>query len=175
VKLHLYLRNYQGHLHLQCFTRGCLDALLWLSRSSLIHAKSDPKGDKTETLARQYFESGNGNFTWKDGKYNASNNGFDNVYVNETTGEVIIDECKQWPPVLSGPNPVTGLPSQMSDQWVRDHVVKELKESGDSAKELLGQQVEDAISLGLLTKTVTAIKKCSSCADRGAIFTIKVK
>jgi hypothetical protein len=140
-----------------------------------ILSNGDPTGYNTEKLARKYFESGNGNFTWKDGKYNASNNGFDNVYVNETTGEVIIDECKQWPPVLSGPNPGTGLPSQMSDVWVSQHVIPNLANSSDQAKQLLAQQVQFAFDNGLLTKTVTSIKKCTSCSDRGNIFTIKVK
>lgn len=135
----------------------------------------DQSGGKTEALARQYFEAGNGNFVHKNGQYNTSNNGFDNVFVNESTGEVIIDECKQWPPVLAGPNQGTNLYSQMSDDWVEFNVIPNLLSSSDSDKVLLGQQVLYAFNNGLLTKTVTAVKKCSTCLERGSIITIKVK
>jgi len=128
--------------------------------------EGDPTGIITEGVSRKYMTQDG--FIHKDGMYNNRNNGYDNVFVNESTGEVIIDECKQWPPKLTGSNESSQWPTQMSDDWIVN-VAERLENAG---KIDLANAVRDAKASGKLTKTVTAIKKTNP--DKGSIITIKV-
>ena len=48
----------------------------------------------------------------------------------------------------------------VSEEWVEQHVVQKLIDSSDPDKVALGNRILSAKQNGLLTKTVTAIKKC---------------
>lgn len=95
-----------------------------------------------------------------------NNNGYDNVFVNDATGEVWIDEAKQWAPVLSAETLTN--PKQMSDAWIRK-VADKIKTTDPT----LANKIEFAIANNLLIKTVTAVKKTEP--GLGSIVTIKVQ
>jgi hypothetical protein len=124
----------------------------------------DQFGTKTEALSRQYF--GQDGWVHQTGGQYGSNNGFDNVYRNPNTGEIIIDESKQWPPVLSGATQTN--PKQMTDAWI-NKVADEIQTNNP----VLAQQIRDALGQGKLIKTVTAVKKTNP--GYGTIITIKVE
>ena len=67
-----------------------------------IVANGDITGRKTEDLLTEVIEDGGlSDFKHFDGTYNNGINGFDGVFVNSETGEVIINESKQWTGVNS--------------------------------------------------------------------------
>jgi len=101
--------------------------------------------------------------------HNSGNNGYDNVFHNPTTGEVLIDESKNWPPRLSGANPDTGLPKQMSDLWI-EHVASRIEVTDPEFAQII-LNAKNSMPPKLI-KTVSAVKKTGP--GRGSIITIKV-
>lgn len=132
-----------------------------------ILANGDKKGKKTEALLKDHLEQGN----WKhqEGGHYGSDNGYDNVFFNEETGEVLIDESKQWYPVLSGSNPDTELPKQMSDDWIEHVRLKILPNDPVLAQKIL--DAKNAIP-SKLYKTVSSVKHTTP--GKGSIVTIRV-
>ena len=102
------------------------------------------------------------------GKY-GSNNGYDNVFYKPETGEVLIDESKQWGPKLSGKDIVTGNPKQMSDAWIQKVADIINNTNPDLAQKII--DAKDALPSKLI-KTVSAVKKTNP--GKGSIVTIKV-
>jgi hypothetical protein len=108
-----------------------------------INKNGDKKGDKTESILDDLMiRSG---YTKLDGKY-VGNKGFDGIYIKGTTSnpiEIIIIESKQFRYrfgiadsviehvglTLNQPNVTTGLPAQMSDDWIQN-VANNLKNAG---------------------------------------------
>lgn len=99
-----------------------------------INKNGDKKGDKTENIVDDLMISSG--YTKLDGKY-GGNKGFDGIYIKGTTSnpiEIIIIESKQFRYhlgvadsviehiglALNQPNVSTGLPAQMSDEWIRN-------------------------------------------------------
>lgn len=58
---------------------------------------------------------------------------------------------------LSGVNPVTGLPAQMTDTWVRNAVARLENSENDAAKET-AKIIIDAYDRGNLIKTITGVR-----------------
>ncbi len=89
------------------------------------------RGQLGEDLSHSYFYR-NG-FESLPGKC-GSGNCFDGVYIKD--GQMYVVEVKPLNPdgtiKLSGPDPITGLQTQMSDQWIVD-VIGRLKKSTDQA------------------------------------------
>jgi hypothetical protein len=89
------------------------------------------------------------------------NQGFDNV-VFLPNGDVIINEAKQMATngsiKLNPRNPDTGLPSQMSDGWVRD-VIDRMRRTNDQNLIAAANQIETAANAGRLQKVVTAVDR----------------
>ncbi|STQ91109.1 hemagglutinin repeat-containing protein [Iodobacter fluviatilis] len=122
--------------------------------SKLSRLDTGQAGALRETVADAYF-SRNG-FTALDGK--CGSNCFDGVYFKGD--QVIINEVK---PLnannsikLTGPNPTTALPPQMSDQWIRSRA-NELSRSGDPAKATTGSAILKALDNGTLVKMVSGV------------------
>lgn len=128
-------------------------------------------GDRTEKAVNALME--NKGYTLLDGKY-GSNNGYDAIYIKGTTQnptEIIIIESKQFKykngkvdlegglkiepqgANLGQPNANTGLPSQMSDEWVR-YVAEKLEKAG---KTDIADMILD--NPGLIKKYVSAVDK----------------
>ncbi len=124
----------------------------------------DLTGEKTEAIMRQYIDGNDGWIYQTGGKY-GSNNGYDNVFYNPNTGEVLIDESKQWGPTLTGETPTN--PKQMSNLWIQK-VADEIRSNNAE----LADQIEYAMSNDLLIKTVSAVKTTNP--GKGSIITIKL-
>ena len=127
----------------------------------------DKTGELTELLMKDHLAQ-DGWIHKTGGKY-GSNNGYDNVFYNPNTGEVLIDESKQWGPVLAGSNPVTELPKQMSDDWIEHVRLKILPNDPVLAQKIL--DAKNAIPPKLY-KTVSSVKKTTQ--GKGSIVTIRV-
>lgn len=142
-------------------TKGIVDDIV---------ANGDLQGTKTENLSKALYEQDG--YDHHYGRYgNGNSNGFDNVFVKgplSNPTEVVINEAKQWPPTLSGPNNQTGLPPQMTDDWV-DYVVERIQGTNPE----LAHAISTAKENGKLVKVVTSVKKTG--AEAGQIVTIKVK
>jgi len=123
----------------------------------------DETGELTELLMKDHLAQ-DGWVHKTGGKY-GSNNGYDNVFYNESTGEILIDESKQWGPKLTGAT--TTNPKQMSDAWI-DKVSNIISESDPD----LFNKIVTAKEAGLLRKTVSAVKKTNP--GKGSIITIRV-
>lgn len=120
-------------------------------------------GSKTELLVKDILESQN--YKYIDGKYfgETGSNGFDGVFIKgtlENPTEIIIVECKQLKTtgnvVLNSPAS-TGLPAQMSDDWI-NYMAREklLNIGGDKttlARKILNSQPE------FIKKYVVAVDK----------------
>ncbi len=126
----------------------------------------DLTGEKTEAIMRQYIDGNDGWVYQTGGKY-GSNNGYDNVFYNPNTGEVLIDESKQWGPTLTGETPTN--PKQMSNLWIQK-VADEISDTDpDLAQKII--DAKDAVPPKLI-KTVSAVKTTNP--GKGNIITIKV-
>jgi len=123
----------------------------------------DPTGKKTELLMKDHLAQ-DGWVHKTGGKY-GSDNGYDNVFYNPNTGEVLIDESKQWGPQLSGQTPTN--PKQMSDLWIQKVIDKISTTDTD-----LAGKIQNALDNEILLKTVSAVKKTDP--GKGSIITIKV-
>jgi len=129
-----------------------------------IITNGDALGTKTEGLVNDIM-TGQG-YQVADGKYFGANgvNGYDGIYYKgtiENPTEIIIIESKQMSSSgsasLSGPNGNTGLPSQMSDDWINYVATDKLDGLGG-----LKQQTADAIISapnGSIDKYVAAVNK----------------
>lgn len=127
-------------------------------------------GSKTEALVDDIFQAQG--YTKVDGKYfgDAGSNGFDNVFIKGTIDnptEIIIIECKQMKPagnvVLNSPAS-TGLPAQMSDDWVQYIQNKIRAEANSITNPVLKQQKLDFANMirdfdNKITKYVSAVDK----------------
>ena len=86
-------------------------------------------------------------------------NCFDGVYIRGD--KVIINEVKPMSAngsiKLSGANPATGLPTQMTDAWVRNAVAR-LENSGNDAAKETAKIIIDAYDRGNLIKTITGVR-----------------
>lgn len=110
------------------------------------------QGDLREYVANNYFVR-NG-FKPLDGKC-GSNNCFDGVYIKGNT--VYISEVK---PLnsdgsikLNGPS--GGLPTQMSDGWIQDALIR--LRNGTADQQATATKIQKAIDNGTLVKTVTGV------------------
>ncbi len=129
-----------------------------------IIVNGDNLGAKTEGLVDDIM-TGQG-YQIADGKYYGANgvNGYDGIYYKggiDNPSEIIIIESKQMSSSgsasLSGPNTNTGLPSQMSDNWINYVATDKLDGLGG-----LKQQTADAIisaSNGSIQKYVAVVDK----------------
>lgn len=97
-----------------------------------------------------------------DGKVGGgSDNGFDGLYIKESPDnitEIVIGEAKQWRQPsggvdLSSGNSSSGLPPQMSDEWIADVILRLRQEGNNELADLL-----DA-NLDLIEKQVFAVDK----------------
>jgi hypothetical protein len=127
-------------------------------------ANGDNLGAKTEGLVDDIMV--NNGYSIADGKYFGANgvNGFDGVYYKgslDNPSEIIIIESKQMSSsgssTLSGPNSNTGLPSQMSDNWI-NYVANKLKNTSNVE---LAFKIEELqlTNTGFIKKYVAAIDK----------------
>ncbi|WP_217643745.1 hypothetical protein, partial [Flavobacterium frigoris] len=120
-------------------------------------------GSKTEALVDDIFQSQG--YTKVDGKYfgDAGSNGFDNVFIKGTIdnpSEIIIIECKQMKQagnvVLNSPAS-TGLPAQMSDDWIKYIAREKLKNLGVDKTKLANTILSNQSSF--IQKYVVAVDK----------------
>ncbi|RXK86059.1 hypothetical protein [Filimonas effusa] len=122
-----------------------------------IIANGDLTGAQTETLQNYLFENKMG-LTRLDGKV-GSNNGFDGLFIKGSAPnpeKIFITECKQqWSGgITPAPRNInTGLPAQMSDDWIRD-VATRLRDAGKVAQ-------ADLVEANLLSieKVVVTVNK----------------
>ena len=140
-----------------------------------IIANGDQLGSKTEGLVDDIMRSDG--YKVADGKYAGENgvNGFDGVYYKGTLDnptEIIIIESKQMSTSgsvsLNGENLTTGLPNQMSDDWIT-YVATKLKNTNSNPT--LGNKIED-----LMLIDPEKIKKYVSAVDKadGSINFLKL-
>ena len=135
----------------------------WVDDVNDIIANGDISGESTETLMRNYLEQDN----WEHrtgGKY-GSNNGFDNIFENPETGQILFDESKQYAPRLSGATQTN--PKQMSEEWVRK-VAKKIGETDPDFE----MEIIEALDDGKLIRTVSSVIRTGQNA--GTIVTIRV-
>lgn len=95
---------------------------------------SNETGKLREDIAKSYFDPKD--YTALDGS--CGNNCFDGVFVNKKTGELLIVEVKPLTTngiKLNPANLTTGLPAQMTDDWIA-HAVNRLDKNGDAYKAL---------------------------------------
>lgn len=129
-----------------------------------IVANGDQLGTKTEDLLKEIIEDGEtSGFSHFDGTY-GSNNGFDGVFINNETGEVIINKSKQWTGgsiSLTGANPNTALPAQMTDEWI-DFVIENLYDTDNPLKIITANSIIQAKAMGKLIKIVTVVDRTTT-------------
>ena len=157
----------------QFFTNAAKDSPNWdpeLERIvDDIKATGDYGGTRTEAISDRYFKD-HYQMTPYDAKV-GSNNGLDGLYIKGTLQnptEIVITESKQWAGTggvkLSAENTVTGLPSQMSNDWIRD-VADRLARTNDPAKMAIAKMLENQIKLGnasIIQKFVIAVDKTNN-------------
>ena len=127
----------------------------------------DPLGETTEYIQDKLFVDHRG-LTKLEAKYGPNNNpigtnGIDGLYIEGSISnptEIIVCEAKQWDGAggvsLNGANPTTGLPIQMSDQWVQ-HVAQKLIDTNDPTKIAIGQMLQNNPSL--VKKYLTVVNR----------------
>lgn len=136
-----------------------------------IVANGDPTGSLTESLSHDFYKDVYGVTPRSDLHLTAPpNTGFDNVIFLEDGG-VIINEAKQMSSAgtvsLNASNQATGLPSQMSDDWIEDVIGRMVEEGGDL--ETQANTILTAYNSGNLKKVVTAVDK-----NTGEIVIVKL-
>ena len=157
----------------QFFTNAAKDSPNWdpeLERIvDDIKATRDYDGTKTEAISDRYFKD-HYQMTQLDAKV-GSNNGLDGLYIKGTVQnptEIVITESKQWAGTggvkLSAENTATGLPAQISEQWLRDVAIR-LKKTNDPAKMAIASMLENQLNLGntsIIQKFVIAVDKTNN-------------
>jgi hypothetical protein len=139
-----------------------VDAALKQKADDIIN-NGDNLGTKTEDIQDILFVDKAG-YSKLDGKY-GNNNGIDGLYIKGTVNnptEIVVGECKQWNSgggvSLNQGNLNTGLPTQMSDQWI-DYVARKLRETGDPSKMAVADMLLNTNNSSKIKKYVTAINK----------------
>ena len=169
----------------------------YISKSSLVDAKkfqpseaglkadfdalknldNNTLGKNSEVLADKLFKQDQ--YLKQDAKVPGfdGNNGFDGVYIKKdasgNVNDIIINEVKQVSSSgtiqLNPGNISTGLPIQMTNQWI-DNVIARMKQSNASENaQNLAVVIENAKNQGKVTKVVTGIDKTN---NQVLVFTI---
>jgi hypothetical protein len=129
-----------------------------------IIANGDNLGTKTEEVQDILFVNKAG-YAKLDAKY-GSNNGIDGLYIKGTVNnpaEIMVCEAKQWQSgggvSLNQGNLNTGLPTQMSIDWVR-YVAEKLKQTGIPEKVAIGDMLLlHTTPNGIVKRNITVVNK----------------
>jgi hypothetical protein len=127
-------------------------------------ANSTAKGNIGEAVMDSYFERSG--YKALDGKCGAQC--FDGVYVKD--GKVYINEVKPMGAdgsiQLSGPNQATGLPTQMSEDWIKDRLI--ILRDGTPAQKETAKIIDQAMRDKTLVRVVTGVN--SSGATMAKVY-----
>ena len=126
-------------------------------------------GLQSETLANKLFKQDD--YLAYDSKIPGfnGNNGFDGVYIKKDASgnvtDIIINEVKQVNSgsiSLSPANTATGLPRQMTDEWIDNVIERMLQPNTSQQIKDLAQVIKNAKNQGKVTKVITGIDKVNN-------------
>lgn len=126
-------------------------------------------GLQSETLANKLFKQDD--YLAYDAKIPGfnGNNGFDGVYIKKDASgnvtDIIINEVKQVNSgsiSLSPANTATGLPRQMTDEWIDNVIERMLQPNTSQQIKDLAQGIKNAKNQGKVTKVITGIDKVNN-------------